>query len=148
MRMAISEARKGITRGHGGPFGSVIVKDGRVVARGHNRVLLSGDPTCHGEVDAIRRACRRLGTHDLSGCELYTTGEPCPMCLCACLWANISKVYYGCTLADNGSIGFRDSKFEEVFAGRERLGDYLTELDRAECLALFGEYAALRHRLY
>ena len=98
MQMAIDEAREGITRQHGGPFGTVIVKNGVVVGRGHNQVLKDNDPTCHGEVSAMRDAGRRLGTHDLSGCDLYTTGEPCPMCLCACLLANIRKVYYGCTI--------------------------------------------------
>jgi len=148
MKMAIAEAREGITAGHGGPFGTVIVRDGQVVSKGHNRVLLTADPTCHGEVDAIRKACAALGTHDLSGCELYTTGEPCPMCLCACMWANISKIYYGCTIEDNGRIGFRDDKFTEVFQGRERLGSYLSGMDRAECLKLFEDYLNMSHVKY
>ncbi|MBQ0160737.1 MAG: nucleoside deaminase [Bacteroidales bacterium] len=148
MQMAVEEAREGISQGHGGPFGSVIVKDGKVVGRGHNRVLKNNDPTCHGEMEAIRDASARLGTYDLSGCDLYTTGEPCQMCLCATLWANISKVYYGCTIADNGRIGFRDDKFDGLFAGRDKLGDYLTELDRAECLQLFDEYLNMQHKIY
>ena len=86
MRQAIAEAREGIHAGHGGPFGTVIVKDGKIVGRGHNCVLSLNDPTCHGEVAAIRDAGKKLGTFDLSGCELYTTGEPCHMCLCACMW--------------------------------------------------------------
>ena len=114
MQMAIDEAREGINNHHGGPFGTVIVKNGEVVARGHNKVLLKHDPTRHGEIDAIRAACEALGTHDLSGCELYTTGEPCHMCLCACMWANIDKIYYGCTIEDNGRIGFRDDKFDGI----------------------------------
>lgn len=145
---AIAEARKGITKGHGGPFGTIIVKDGEIVGRGHNRVLVNADPTAHGEVTAIRDACKRLGTHDLSGCELYTTGEPCHMCLCACLWANISKVYYGCTIADNGMIGFRDDKFDKIFGGRDKLGDYMTQLGREECLKLFEDYMAMNHENY
>ena len=112
MKLAIDQARQGITKKHGGPFGTVIVKDGKVIAKGHNHVLAHNDPTCHGEVDAIRKAGKKLNTFDLSGCELYTTGEPCPMCLCACLWANIEKVYYGCTIKDNEMIGFRDDKGE------------------------------------
>lgn len=148
MQMAIDEARSGIRKNHGGPFGSVIIKDGQVVGRGHNRVLKNNDPTCHGEVDAIRKACYNLDTFDLNGCELYTTGEPCHMCLCACLWANISKVYYGCTIADNGRIGFRDDKFDGLFEGRDKLGDYLVELDRESCLELFEEYLSLSHELY
>ena len=130
MRQAIAEAREGIHAGHGGPFGTVIVKDGKIVGRGHNCVLSLNDPTCHGEVAAIRDAGKKLGTFDLSGCELYTTGEPCHMCLCACMWANISKIYYGCTIEDNSIIGFRDGKFDEIFGGRDKLGDYMQEIDR------------------
>lgn len=148
MRLAIEEARTGIQGGHGGPFGSVIVKDGEVVGRGHNRVLANNDPTCHGEVAAIRDACGKLGTFDLTGCEIYTTGEPCHMCLCACMWANISKIYYGCTIADNDRIGFRDEKFDKIFGGREKLGDYMTECDREECLALFEDYLSTDHGNY
>ena len=148
MRLAIAEAREGIRNGHGGPFGSVIVRDGRIVGRGHNRVLANNDPTCHGEVAAIRDACNNLDTFDLMGCEIYTTGEPCHMCLCACMWANISKIYYGCTIADNDRIGFRDEKFDRIFGGREKLGDYMVECDREECLELFEEYISTEHKNY
>ena len=148
MRQDIAEAREGIHAGHGGPFGTVIVKDGKIVGRGHNCVILLNDPTCHGEVSAIRDAGKNLGTFDLSGCELYTTGEPCHMCLCACMWANISKIYYGCTIEDNSIIGFRDGKFDEIFGGREKLGDYMLEIDREECLKLFEEYKNMQHQNY
>lgn len=148
MQMAIDEAREGIRQGHGGPFGTVIVKDGKVVARNHNRVLVNHDPTCHGEVAAIRDAGIALGTHDLRGCTLYTTGEPCHMCLCACMWANIDKVYYGCTIADNGMIGFRDDRFDQIFGGRDKLGTFMEELDRDACLRLFEEYLAMQHQIY
>jgi len=148
MSIAIEEAMEGITNQHGGPFGTAIVKDGEVVGRGHNRVLINIDPTCHGEVDAIRQACKKLGTHDLSGCELYTTGEPCHMCLCACMWANIDKIYYGCTIEDNGRIGFRDDKFDTIFGGRDKLGDYMTELDRDACIELFDAYMSMTHKIY
>ena len=148
MRLAIEEAREGIRNGHGGPFGSVIVRDGRIVGRGHNRVLANNDPTCHGEVAAIREACNNLNTFDLTGCEIYTTGEPCHMCLCACMWANISKIYYGCTIADNDRIGFRDEKFDRIFGGREKLGDYMVECGRMECLELFEEYISSEHKNY
>ena len=140
MQVAIDEALDGISRQHGGPFGCVIVKDGRIVGQGHNRVLKNNDPTCHGEVSAIRDAGQKLGTFDLSGCELYTTGEPCPMCLCACLWANIDRVYYGCTIEDNELIGFRDEDFDELFGGREAFADYLVCIDREACLQLFDAY--------
>ena len=148
MRQAIAEAREGIHAGHGGPFGTVIVKDGKIVGRGHNCVLLLNDPTCHGEVAAIRDAGKNLNTFDLSGCELYTTGEPCHMCLCACMWANISKIYYGCTIEDNSIIGFRDGKFDEIFGGRDKLGDYMQEIDREECQKLFEEYKNMQHQNY
>lgn len=91
MQEAIKEARLGINSGHGGPFGAVIVRDGEIVGRGHNKVVLNNDPTCHGEIDAIRNACQKLNTFDLSGCELYTTSYPCPMCMSALLWANIKN---------------------------------------------------------
>ncbi|MCI7256695.1 MAG: nucleoside deaminase [Prevotella sp.] len=148
MRIAIAEAREGIRAGHGGPFGSVIVKNGKIVGRGHNCVLSHNDPTCHGEVAAIRDAGKNLKTFDLSGCELYTTGEPCHMCLCACMWANISKIYYGCTIEDNSIIGFRDGKFDEIFGGRDKLGDYMEEIGREECLKLFEEYNNMQHEKY
>lgn len=148
MQMAINEARKGITAGDGGPFGSVIVRDGVVIGSGHNRVLSHHDPTAHGEVEAIRDACTRLRSHDLSGCDIYTTGEPCHMCLCACLWANIRHVYYGCTIKDNALIGFRDDYFNDIFSGRKELGDFLIQLDRDACLALFDDYLNLPHKNY
>lgn len=148
MNIAIAEAKEGISNRHGGPFGTVIVKDGKIVGRGHNRVLINKDPTAHGEINAIRDASRNLGTQDLSGCELYTTGEPCHMCLCACMWANISKIYYGCTIADNGRIGFRDERFDRIFGGREKLLTYMEELDRDKCLELFDEYMQTGHDLY
>lgn len=119
MDEALKEAYEGITKGDGGPFGSVIVKDGQIIGRGHNRVLKNSDPTCHGEMEAIRDACSKLKTHDLSGAILYTTAEPCPMCLGGILWANIKKVYYGCTIADTDKIGFRDDQFYKTFSNRD-----------------------------
>ena len=148
MQLAIDEARQGIEHQHGGPFGSVVVKDGKVIGKGHNCVLKNNDPTCHGEVAAIRDACANIGSFDLSGCEIYTTGEPCHMCLCACMWANISKIYYGCTIEDNGKIGFRDDKFDELFGGRDKLTEYMNEVDREACLALFDDYKQMSHETY
>ena len=148
MLVAIDEALQGIRNNHGGPFGAVVVKDGVIIGRGHNCVVSNNDPTHHGEMAAIRDACHNLGTFDLSGCTIYTTGEPCHMCLCACMWANIRKVYYGCTIDDNGRIGFRDSKFDDIFGGRDKLGDYLEEYKRDECLKLFEEYMTSQHTKY
>ena len=127
MQLAIDEALAGIAQGHGGPFGSVVVKDGTLVGRGHNRVLSDVDSTAHGEIVAIRNAEQALHSYDLSECTLYTTGEPCPMCLYAILWANIEAVYYGCTIEDNAAIGFRDQDLDQLGGGsREGLSDYLT----------------------
>ena len=140
MKIAIDEAKTGIRAGHGGPFGCVIVRDGEVVGKGHNEVVLRNDPTCHGEMQAIRNACGNIGTFDLSGCELYTTAEPCPMCAGAIMWANITKVYYGCNIADTDSIGFRDKQFYEAPE------DISAELDRKECLELFEEYRNIKEK--
>ncbi len=141
MFLAIEEAQNGIRNGEGGPFGTVIIKDGEVVGRGHNQVVLNNDPTCHGEMQAIRNACKKLGTFDLSGCELYTTGEPCPMCYGAILWANISQVYYGCNVMDTEDIGFRDNKFYSMT--EEEKNKFIVELDRDECLKLYEEYKSI-----
>ena len=148
MQKAIDEAWEGISKGHGGPFGCVIVKNGAVIAAGHNQVLKKHDATCHGKMEALRMASSVSGTHDLSGCELYTTGEPCPMCLAACLWANISKVFYGCTIADNASIGFRDESMDKLFGGRQGMQGFLFEVDREACLRLFDAYRSLNARRY
>lgn len=145
MLIAINEARKGIENGDGGPFGAVIVKNDEVIGVGHNRVLKNKDATCHGEIEAIRDASKNLNTFDLSGCVLYTTGEPCPMCLAACLWANIEKIYFGCSILDNERIGFRDNKFDNLMGGRQKLKDYLQELDREECLKLFEDYLKMKN---
>lgn len=144
--MAINEARKGIRNGHGGPFGAVIVKDGVVIGKGHNQVIKNNDPTCHGEMMAIHKACKKLRTFDLSGCEIYTTGEPCPMCLAAILWANIDKVYYGCNIFDTEEIGFRDSAFYEFSNNEEKRKEFVVELDRKACKKLYEEYKNIPHK--
>ena len=140
MKEAISEAYDGINNGDGGPFGSVIVKDGKIVGRGHNRVVKNQDPTCHGEIEAIHDACKNLGTFDLSGCTLYTTSEPCPMCLGAILWANIDRVFQGCNISDAEKIAFRDSKHYDFLRGKPGLLT-TTELSRDACLKLFEDYS-------
>lgn len=108
MRLAITLAVDNVAAG-GGPFGAVIVKEGAVVATGVNRVTANNDPTAHAEVGAIREACRKLGTFDLSGCVLYTSCEPCPMCLGAIYWAHLDKVYYGANQHDAADVNFDDS---------------------------------------
>lgn len=139
MDEALKEAYEGIRAKHGGPFGAVIVKDGKIVGRGHNRVLLKHDPTCHGEMEAIRDACQNLGTHDLTGCVLYTTAAPCPMCLGGILWSNIEVAIYGCTVSDTDKIGFRDDVFYKYLNGDTGILE-LKEENREDCLKLFKEY--------
>lgn len=142
MNDACNEAYTGIKLRHGGPFGCVIVKDNKIVGIGHNTVIKDNDPTCHGEMNAIRDACNNLGTFDLTGCELYTTHYPCPMCKCAIMWANINKVYYGCTVDDTAEIGFRDKDFYAQDAN-----SYI-QLDRDAAIKLSEEYMALEHTMY
>lgn len=137
MQVAIEEAKKGISHHHGGPFGAVVVKDGEIVGKGHNEVVKNEDPTCHGEIMAIKDACKNLCSFDLSGCEIYTTGYPCPMCFGAIRWANIEKIYYGCTIADTEEIGFRDKEFYEDEEGRKL---HIAEIGREECLELYKAY--------
>lgn len=148
IKLAIEEARKGILNGDGGPFGAVIVKDGVIVGKGHNKVVSSNDPTCHGEIDAIRNACKNIKNFDLSKCEIYTTGEPCPMCLCALMWANIEKIYYACTIDDNEKIGFRDVVFyEKLNLSTEKLKGCMINIDRDEGLKLFEEYKNIKSKV-
>lgn len=109
MKIAIELSNRGMDEGKGGPFGAVVVKDGKVVGKGHNQVLNDNDPTAHAEVVAIRDACRNLETFQLTGCELYTSCEPCPMCLGAIYWARPDKVYYANTRDDAAAIGFDDA---------------------------------------
>ena len=108
MQKAIELSIESVNKG-GGPFGSVIVKDDKIIAEGSNKVTLNNDPTAHGEIVAIRQACKTLNNFDLSGCELYSTCEPCPMCLSAIYWARMNKIYYANTREDAQKIDFDDS---------------------------------------
>jgi guanine deaminase len=108
MRQAIQLAKEGMLSGQGGPFGCVIVKDGKIVGQGSNRVLTTQDPTAHAEVVAIREACKNLNHFQLDGCELYASCEPCPMCLGAIYWARPDRVFFACTKEDAAAIGFDD----------------------------------------
>lgn len=150
IEVALDEAKEGISKGHGGPFGAVIVKDGEIIAQGHNHVVANNDPTCHGEIDAIRKACTKLGTFDLSGCELYTTGYPCPMCLSAIIWANIKKVYYSCNPQDAENIGFRDDFIYKFIEDKCADGNILTleECSRDAGLKLFEEYSSIQDKTH
>ena len=108
MKIAKELSDENLETNVGGPFGACIVKDGKIIGKGSNHVLSNNDPTAHAEVMAIRDACKNINSYDLSGCELYTSCYPCPMCLSAIIWANIKKVYYGNTKEDAANIGFRD----------------------------------------
>ena len=144
MRRAIDLARLGMNQGAGGPFGAVVVRDGVIVGEGWNRVLKNNDPTAHGEVTAIRDACAKLGTFSLAGCEIHTTGQPCPMCLGAIHWARIERIYYGFRVEDAAAIGFDDTEFfRQMNLAPEQRMIPSEELCRVEALELAGEYSRL-----
>ena len=137
MRKAIELSIENVKNG-GGPFGAVIVKDGEIVATGVNRVTANHDPTAHAEVSAIRAACQKLGTFDLSGCEIYTSCEPCPMCLGAIYWAHLDKIYYGNNKTDAARIGFDDSFiYDELALERKNRNKTMEELLPDEAIAAF-----------
>lgn len=142
MRMAIDLSIKSVNEG-GGPFGAVVVKDGEVVAASANRVTINNDPTAHAEVMTIRNACQKLGTFDLSGCELYTSCEPCPMCLSAMYWAHISKYYYANDQFDAAKIGFDDAFiYEELDKPIENRTLKRVQMLRDEALEAFKQWAS------
>ena len=150
MRRAIELARQtSIEDKAGGPFGCVIVKNGEIIAVGANTVLADCDPTSHGEMNAIRNACRTLGTRVLSGCVLYTTGEPCPMCYAACWWARVDAIYYASTTQDAKEHGDFDdvSMFDamQLPIGERKVGG--TELLRDEMLVIWQEFSTLQDKL-
>lgn len=149
MKIAKENADNSIIKKEGGPFGAVIVdKDGNIIANGNNQVLKSKDPTAHAEIVAIRNACKKLQTYDLSGYILYTSCEPCPMCLSAIIWSNIKKVYYGCTKKDAGDIGFRDDMIYDYLKGKNENLIELKELDRDECIKTFEKYKQENGTIY
>jgi guanine deaminase len=143
MKMAIEEARKGFNRDDGGPFGAVIVRDGVLIAKAHNEVLKTNDPTAHAEILAIRKACAHLNHYDLSGCEIYSTSEPCPMCFSAIHWSRLKKLHFGTTRDDVAVIGFDDSLIYNILSGKARVVQMETRhIDRDNCLELLAEWDA------
>jgi len=150
MLLAIESAREGIRKGQGGPFGACIVKRGRIIAAAHNTVLRDHDPTCHAEINAIRLACRKLKTHDLSGCFLYATAEPCPMCLSAIYWARISAVHVGVPIRVAANAGFDDSLIRQNLKRppSRHLIPMRTGVMAAACRKLFKEWKELEGVLY
>lgn len=151
MGMAIDQARRTMNENIGGPFGAAIIDEkGNVIAVSSNRVLGDHDPTAHAEITAIREACKKLGTHDLSGYIMYATGYPCPMCLSAMIWANIKKCYFGCNPKDAAAIGFRDDFIYKYIEGLCSNSDVLElrEIRRENCLELFAEYQQKNKEIY
>ncbi|RYY99713.1 MAG: nucleoside deaminase [Chitinophagaceae bacterium] len=138
MREAIRLSVDNVTSGSGGPFGAVVVKDGAIIARGSNQVTASNDPTAHAEVVAIRAACAVLGSFQLEGCEIYTSCEPCPMCLGAIYWARPDKLYYANTQADAAAISFDDQFiYEELARPADQRRLFTRQLMRDEALEAF-----------
>lgn len=138
MARAIQLSMENVRSGQGGPFGAVIVKDRSIIAEGVNQVTLAHDPTAHAEVVAIRQACQKLGLFELKGCELYTSCEPCPMCLGAIYWTRLARVYFGNIAADASKIGFDDSSiYREIARPHSERGIPMIQMMREEALAAF-----------
>ncbi|MGD0469166.1 MAG: nucleoside deaminase [Terriglobales bacterium] len=141
MARAIQLSLENVSSGQGGPFGSVIVKEGITVAEASNQVTATNDPTAHAEVLAIRQACQKLGFFELKGCDLYTSCEPCPMCLGAIYWARIERVYFGNFAADAAKIGFDDSAiYAEITQPHAEREIPMIQMMREEALAAFREW--------
>ncbi|MEW5902353.1 MAG: nucleoside deaminase [Acidobacteriota bacterium] len=147
MKLAVAKAYEGMRKNHGGPFGAVIVRGSHVVAKAHNRVLQKNDPTAHAEMLAIRAAAKKLNSYDLSDCELYTTCEPCPMCLGAVYWSRIPRIYCGCTRKDAAKIGFKDKDMYAWMKKRKPATVQKVKLERRECLKPFREWARKKDRV-
>ena len=145
MDIAIDLSDDNFEKNYGGPFGACIVKDGKIIGKGINRVIKDNDPTAHAEIVAIRNACKNIKSHDLRGCELYTSCYPCPMCLSAIIWANIKTIYYANNKEDAAEIGFRD---ELIYDYLEKLTNgvkdeqilKLTSMKREEAIKVFEKY--------
>jgi len=134
----------------GGPFGAVVYKDGKIVGKGVNRVVGNNDPTAHAEMEAIRNACKNLKTFDLTGCELYATGYPCPMCMSAIIWANIKKVYYSCDYKEANKLGFRDDYIYNFIKGGQKDEKILKlePISKDEILKLYEKYEKSEKTIY
>jgi len=149
MKQAISLAEKGMKKGHGGPFGAIIVKDDTVIGEGHNSVILNNDPTAHAEILAIRAACKKLSSFSLEGATLFTSCEPCPMCLAAIYWARIHKVYFAATRSDATTIDFDDEWIYSELAQKPHNRHLPMEnILRKEATAVFDEYRMKTDRIH
>jgi guanine deaminase len=148
LRRAIALAVENVLSGNGGPFAAVIVRDGEIIAEAANSVTSTNDPTAHGEVNAIRKACHALGTFSLAGCEIYSSCEPCPMCLAAIYWARLGAIYYGSNQQDAAKIGFDDAFLYEEF--RKTTGERTipaVQLLQEEAWAAFATWQAVPTRI-
>jgi guanine deaminase len=141
MQEAINLSLQGMRENKGGPFGAIVVKDGKVIGKGHNQVASSNDPTAHAEVVAIRNACKYLNSFQLDGCEIYTSCEPCPMCLGAIYWARPARVYFGNTRKDAAEIGFDDSMiYDEIIVELSKRKIPMMQLGKELALKAFEEW--------
>ncbi len=144
MKIAVDEAFEGMRKGEGGPFGAVIVKDGKIIAQAHNEVIKTNDPTMHAEVNAIRKATKKLGRFDLSDCEIYSSCEPCPMCFAAIHWAKMKKLYIGASRYDAADIGFDDQYIYDVINNTAKQQQVeIDKIDCEACKAPFDEWAKM-----
>lgn len=148
MEKAIEESKVNLENNYknGGPFGATIVKKGQIIAAAHNTVIESKDATAHAEINAIRNASRKLNTHDLSGCTLYTSAQPCPMCLSAIIWSNIKEVYYANTKEDADDIGFRDDMIYEYLKGNNNSFINLHHIESKDALDVFKKFKELKDK--
>jgi guanine deaminase len=140
LKLALKEAYSGVRSGSGGPFGAVIVCKRKVIAKAHNEVFSTNDPSAHAEIVAIRKASKKLARFDLSDCEIYSSCEPCPMCFSAIRWAKIKKLFYGCISSDAEKIGFGDNGIYNEIRGKAKKKIIAKQLGRKECLAIFAEW--------
>jgi guanine deaminase len=148
MHEAIRLSREKSFQGEGGPFGAVIVRDGKIIARGWNQVLKKNDPTCHAEMVAIRKACRKLKDYNLAGCSIYVNCEPCPMCLSALYWAGIDKIYYAADRKDAADLGFVDDfLYRELLRQPDTRKMPMEQGMRADALAVFQQWAKLENKI-
>lgn len=147
MDAAAKEALAALKKNDGGPFGAVIVQGGRIIARAHNLVLKTNDPTAHAEIVAIRKASARLKRFDLSDCVLYSSAQPCPMCFSAIHWARIKKVYYGCSADEAAKIGFDDKEIYDILRGKKKSAAEYEQVDCEDCRRAFLEWLKKKDRI-
>lgn len=148
METAIELSKENFSKEYGGPFGACIVKDGKIIGKGFNNVIKEKDPTAHAEIMAIRDACKTINSHDLTGCVIYTSCFPCPMCLSAIIWSNIKTIYYANTKEDANDIGFRDDIIYDCINNLSNTNIVdLKQLNREEAIKVFEEYKERENKI-